>query len=56
MEHKIYVPIETILEGLTACICCDEPDGEKYRRETRYWLEQLADAIRRGEGVPDDQR
>jgi hypothetical protein len=32
---------ENIIDGLTACICCDEPDSDKYRREVHYWLGEL---------------
>jgi len=35
------VPIDVILDNLALSICCDEPDGEEFRQETRYWLEQL---------------
>ena len=40
-NRLIDVPEDVILDNLAMCICCDEPDSEKYRAETRYWLEQL---------------
>ena len=41
VTRVIDVPEDVILDNLAMCICCDEPDSEKYRAETRYWLEQL---------------
>lgn len=40
--------IEDIIDGLIACICCDEPDSDPFRREVKYWLGELVEWVGRG--------
>jgi hypothetical protein len=42
----VNVTLGNIIEGLTTCICCDEKDSEKYRKETKFWLEQLVNYLK----------
>jgi hypothetical protein len=45
----MHVTLDDIVNGLTACICCDEPDSNKKRAETYYWLKELASWVQQGQ-------